>query len=1189
MSKFIPEFVGGLEIAAGAVLLATGVGAPLAWPLIAAGAGTLISGIGTLLSKGPVNGFATTMRNPVAPREVVYGRVRTGGTLVYFNQWGDSDKMWDLVIAIATHPCESIDAVLFDQQRVQIDTTARPAGSHPSSGTSFTPVQQRVTIAHIQRTNGVVTVTLLANIPYLIEGDHLQITDVPGDLTLNGTFQVAQILSQVFGSPGSIVFTYLSGGPNSDVTAAGHVTTLWADYGRKVYFEPLLGGQTLGQTFAGMIYPGTPADGDMGNFVNPDNQGGLGGGTPSIPNPWTSDCSLQGMTAVFIRIHYNDQYFKGGLPQISFLAHGKNDIEDPRTSPPTVGYSENAALCIADYLKNQTWGFKAAWGTEIPLPDLIAAANTCDEQVPLALSTASPPITEPAYALNGKFSLTTKRGEVLQNMLTACAGRITYTGGQFKIFPAAWIGIQFAIGSNPGGGIVPLGDFEALAAGPVQWRPTTAIRDLFNGAKGTYISKANKWMSTDIPPYAQDADHGYSVSPAVPEMDANLAADGGDRRWFDTQLPFTISAAAAQRILKIELLRRRFGGTGTLVLNMGAYPIAPLDLIEVTWAPFGWSAKQFEVQATRLRIEEGHGDGEGPVLLLEVDIKETDASIFDWHTVEELSPQGYKQPQFANFDFFVSEKVPGFTEPYPWEPGYVAPLVGDALYPGPVVGSPRTNEGRASFGMQVMYGIDAGGYPVANLAIKGTAPPSRLSPIAPPQITCVAGTSGRLPPGTYVVAASALDLSSPVRNSALSVPVPVTIPVTSPPANNGSIEVTVAWPPDSNGGEIYVAGGSTAAGYHYQGALTSAETAFTLTDFDQASPGAPDATFDHLAVAWKKVIHGGVWAEQVQAVTPNSITIGGEDMTLNQWAGYVLSLLGKLDSTQELIILNMPVESSTASTGASPGPAEFTLTIGPNANGDQLPDLTTLLVPGDLVVMRFKATFGSQSFQDPNIANPYYPAGATGIEAGHLALMLAGPDAGDVQTIGSVSTDGDGNKTIVELAGPWAKQPNDGDIVIVVEPAWGPGALTQPIPSPNRTAASGELAAPVVTNLAAQTWLFIVYAQNTADDNGADAYAPMREIYIFGSQGTRTIATSQTMLPTDRIIDVDASAGPVVYTLLPFSQIPNQGFYIQKIDASSNSVTILCAGSPPIDTINGESSIVLENEWDRIAFFVSGA
>ena len=81
----------------------TGVGGPLRGYLISAGIGTVLSGLGTMLSKGPVNGFATTMRNPTAAWRYVYDKTRVGGTIVYMHMWGGNDKMLDLVIVLACH------------------------------------------------------------------------------------------------------------------------------------------------------------------------------------------------------------------------------------------------------------------------------------------------------------------------------------------------------------------------------------------------------------------------------------------------------------------------------------------------------------------------------------------------------------------------------------------------------------------------------------------------------------------------------------------------------------------------------------------------------------------------------------------------------------------------------------------------------------------------------------------------------------------------------------------------------------------------------------------------------------------------------------------------------------------------------------------------------------------------------
>ena len=53
------------------------------------------------------------------------------------------------------------------------------------------------------------------------------------------------------------------------------------------------------------------------------------------------------------------------------------------------------------------FGFKAPWGTEVSYPQLIAAANMCDEGVPLFAGGF-----EPRYKLEGTFPPSMKRGNV---------------------------------------------------------------------------------------------------------------------------------------------------------------------------------------------------------------------------------------------------------------------------------------------------------------------------------------------------------------------------------------------------------------------------------------------------------------------------------------------------------------------------------------------------------------------------------------------------------------------------------------------------------------------------------------------------------------------------------------------------------------------------------------------------------
>ena len=79
---FFKLILGAAEIAAGIAVVGIpgfqGAGAML----IAAGAGMVVSGIGTILApEAHQPGFTTTERNPIAAQDVAYGLVRTGGTL----------------------------------------------------------------------------------------------------------------------------------------------------------------------------------------------------------------------------------------------------------------------------------------------------------------------------------------------------------------------------------------------------------------------------------------------------------------------------------------------------------------------------------------------------------------------------------------------------------------------------------------------------------------------------------------------------------------------------------------------------------------------------------------------------------------------------------------------------------------------------------------------------------------------------------------------------------------------------------------------------------------------------------------------------------------------------------------------------------------------------------------------------
>ncbi|HKD35165.1 MAG TPA: hypothetical protein VKB78_00150, partial [Pirellulales bacterium] len=117
--------VGGLEIAAGIAVEVLSLGTnPLGYYLIGGGVGAIIGNIGTLLTQ-PGGGLGQASRNPVMPWNVVYGRAKVGGTIVYINSFGDNDKYLDFIFVLASHQCLAVDALCFDNKRIPISPTTK--------------------------------------------------------------------------------------------------------------------------------------------------------------------------------------------------------------------------------------------------------------------------------------------------------------------------------------------------------------------------------------------------------------------------------------------------------------------------------------------------------------------------------------------------------------------------------------------------------------------------------------------------------------------------------------------------------------------------------------------------------------------------------------------------------------------------------------------------------------------------------------------------------------------------------------------------------------------------------------------------------------------------------------------------------------------------------------------------------
>jgi hypothetical protein len=320
----------------------------------------------------------------------------------------------------------------------------------------------------------------------------------------------------------------------------------------------------------------------------------------SAPDKWTTAHRLQGVAYLYVELTGNADLFPNGVPNVSAIVQGKNDIYDPRTV--TTGWSDNAALCVSNYLTDSKYGLGVTYASHINETDLIAAANICDEAVALTAGG-----TEARYALNGSFDAGQPPEDTIGEMLTAMHGHCVRPGARWSILAGAYRMPTITLDEDD-------------ARGPVKVIPRVSRRELFNAVKGLYTSPDSQWQPVDFP----------SVTNATYETE-----DNGVRIWRDISLPYTISGPTAQRIAKIELEKGRQQQVVHYPAKLTALGLYAGGTVKLSLARFGWVEKVFEVLTWRFEV---YDDAQGePALGIDLVLRETASANYDWSSGEETT------------------------------------------------------------------------------------------------------------------------------------------------------------------------------------------------------------------------------------------------------------------------------------------------------------------------------------------------------------------------------------------------------------------------------------------------------------------------------------------------------------------------------------------------------------------------
>ena len=387
---------------------------------------------------------------------------------------------------------------------------------------------------------------------------------------------------------GPISYIALSGASNADlyqtIVLAGHEVNAITD----IHFDDevitnaqIAAGLNDGSNTAGDVTGGTfgPIDSNTICIINKHLGAASQASDPMLTNKFALYTSAhRGDGVAYLAMKWTldedsaEVWEKYSPGNVKALVQGKQ-VYDPRlevtaggtaganpTTAAYVAYSTNPALCVTDYLIDQTLGMGIA-ASKINWAAVITAADGCDVDVDVPNSA-----TQKRFTANGVLFGTDSHQKNINKLLSAMNGRLIYSNGEY---------------------IVKAGIYEAPTEvlteddliGAIQIKTSLERSDRFNTIRGIFVDAAANNKSTEFP--------------KVQLTDA-VTRDNGEVLEKEIQLPMVSDSYQAQRIANKLIQLSDQQKIISFPANLGALRITAGDRVQVTVEELSWSQKVFE-------------------------------------------------------------------------------------------------------------------------------------------------------------------------------------------------------------------------------------------------------------------------------------------------------------------------------------------------------------------------------------------------------------------------------------------------------------------------------------------------------------------------------------------------------------------------------------------------------------------
>ncbi|AJP72265.1 phage tail protein [Sphingomonas hengshuiensis] len=313
---------------------------------------------------------------------------------------------------------------------------------------------------------------------------------------------------------------------------------------------------------------------------------------------WPVDHVGYGIGKIYAKFKMTDAVVEAGLPTISAIVQGTDEIRDPRTGD--TGWTDLAVPAFYWWMQlpREEGGFGAT-DDEIPDDDLLAAwTNICDEDVPLAEGG-----TEKRYTFDALIETGSEPSKVRQTFELCCAATAADIGGVYHMRPGYWVGPSATLLERD----LTAGFKLPLLGDPQQYATEVT---------GTYIDPASNYQSQPVPTRSVESD-------SIRQLNYDLAHISSHTR--------------GQRILEIMLRRALCERRLSWPMNIQGMAITPMQVVQCDTQRYSLSNYAFVVDDWKLAQDFGIG----------LELREENEDVYSWTTAMELPKSGTATPEVA--------------------------------------------------------------------------------------------------------------------------------------------------------------------------------------------------------------------------------------------------------------------------------------------------------------------------------------------------------------------------------------------------------------------------------------------------------------------------------------------------------------------------------------------------------------